>query len=155
MEYASYLDSLTQEQRDAELRQKGGKRTASGTASQDSTVPKKKAKAAGKKAAAAAAAASASSSEDSEADATAPSDDEDGDMSPPSGIQKPKSSLQMFCDSNMAKYKKKNAKMSQQELNRLMAKDFSNLPEDKKKIFEVAGKDFVDETWDYTCLSLS
>ena len=41
----------------------------------------------------------------------------------------------MFCDQNMAKYKKKHPKMSQQELNRLMAKDFSSLSDKKKKIY--------------------
>lgn len=53
-----------------------------------------------------------------------------------STIQKPKSSLQMFCDTNLEKYKKKNPKMSQQELSRLMAKTFSKLSEEKKKMYE-------------------
>ena len=62
-------------------------------------------------------------------------EDDDSDDEPKSAIQKPISSLQLFCDQNLAKYKKKNPKMTQQELKRLMAKEFSSLPEKKKKVY--------------------
>ena len=50
-------------------------------------------------------------------------------------VQKPNSPLQMFCYHNSAKYKKQHPKMSLKELNRLMAKDFSNLSDKKQKIY--------------------
>jgi HMG (high mobility group) box len=62
-------------------------------------------------------------------------EDEDSDDEPKSAIQKPISSLQLFCDQNLAKYKKQNPKMTQQELKRLMAKEFSSLSEKKKKVY--------------------
>ena len=64
-------------------------------------------------------------------------DDSDADdFEVPKKIQKPNSSLQMFCDTNSAKYAKKNPGMSKQELSRLMAKDFARLPDDKKKVYD-------------------
>ena len=65
-------------------------------------------------------------SEDSDAD----------DFEAPKKIQKPNSSLQMFCDTNSDKYAKKNPTMSKQELSRLMAKDFAKLSVDKKKVYD-------------------
>merc|ERR1712071_668392 len=52
-------------------------------------------------------------------------------------IQKPNSSLQMFCDVNFEKYKKKHANLSQFELTRLMAKAFSKLSVQNKVIYEI------------------
>ena len=73
------------------------------------------------------------------------SDDEEVNAKP--SIQKPKSSLQMFCDSNLAKYKKKHPKMTQQELSRCMAKTFSKLSEEKKKMYEnMAAKSKTEDT---------
>ena len=63
-------------------------------------------------------------------------DSDADDFEAPKKIQKPNSSLQMFCDSNSAKYAKKNPAMTKQELSRLMAKDFAKLSVDKKKVYD-------------------
>lgn len=75
------------------------------------------------------------------------SDDEEVNSAAKLSIQKPKSSLQMFCNTNQAKYQKKHPKMSQQELSRYMAKTFSKLGEEKKKMYEnMAAKSKTDDT---------
>ena len=63
------------------------------------------------------------------------SDEEDFEIPKKNSIQKPRSSLQMFCNTNMAKYSAKHPKLTKQELTRLMAKEFAKLSEDKKKIY--------------------
>ena len=63
------------------------------------------------------------------------SDEENFEVKKKPAIQKPNSSLQMFCNTNMAKYSSKNPKLTKQELTRLMAKEFAKLSEDKKKIY--------------------
>ncbi len=63
------------------------------------------------------------------------SDEDDFQIQKKPTIQKPNSSLQMFCNTNMAKYSSKHPKLTKQELTRLMAKEFAKLSEDKKKIY--------------------
>jgi len=131
MEYASYLESLQPEQREAELmssQPKGVKRGASPKKAKQGEDKKIKLESDGT-------VALAMDSDSDDDDDSSDEDDGDGDKGK-SAIQKPKSSLQMFCDTNLAKYRKKNPKMSQQELSRLMAKTYSKLSEDKKKMYE-------------------
>merc|ERR1712071_276502 len=130
-EYASYLESLQPEQREAELmssQPKGVKRGASPKKAKQGEDKKIKLESDGT-------VALAMDSDSDDDDDSSDEDDGDGDKGK-SAIQKPKSSLQMFCDTNLAKYRKKNPKMSQQELSRLMAKTYSKLSEDKKKMYE-------------------
>jgi len=141
LEYATYLESLAPEQREAEMRnsvQKTTKRPAN--ASTDAPKAKKTKKVQKSKievAAPVAAPAHSSSDEEEEEDDEdeEEEEEEDSDVEAKPVIQKPVSSLQMFCDQNLPKYKKQHPKMSQQELNRLMAKEFSNLTEKKKKVY--------------------
>lgn len=63
------------------------------------------------------------------------SDEDDFEVPQKPAIQKPNSSLQMFCNTNMAKYSSKHPKLTKQELTRLMAKEFAKLSEEKKKIY--------------------
>jgi len=130
LEYASYLESLLPEQREAELRssQKARKRPTAAGATSEPKKKKAKAQPEAIKSKEVVAAASGDSSDENE-------EEEDSDEEPKSAIQKPISSLQLFCDQNLTKYKKQNPKMTQQELKRLMAKDFSSLTEKKKKVY--------------------
>ena len=75
------------------------------------------------------------SSSEMESDEDLASDEEDSEIPPKTTIQKPNSSLQMFCNSNIDKYSSKHPKLTKQELTRLMAKEFAKLSEEKKKIY--------------------
>lgn len=46
----------------------------------------------------------------------------------------------MFCDKNLAKYSAKHPGLSQQELSRLMAKEFAKLSPEKKKLYDNMAK---------------
>lgn len=75
------------------------------------------------------------SSSEMESDEDLASDEEDSEIPPKTTIQKPNSSLQMFCNSNIDKYSSKHPKLTKQELTRLMAKEFAKLSEEKKKVY--------------------
>jgi len=140
MEYASYLESLQPEQRVLELKNSqpkalGAKRSPAKTKQSE----EKKIKLDDEQVVQALnfnADEDEVDEDDDSSDAEDNSADKDVHEEAKSTIQKPKSSLQMFCDTNLEKYKKKNPKMSQQELSRHMAKTFSKLSEDKKKMYE-------------------
>lgn len=144
MEYASYLESLQPEQRVLELKNSqpkalGAKRSPSKAKQSE----EKKIKLDDEQVVQALNFNADNEDEVDEDDDSSDADDNEGagveknvHEGAKSTIQKPKSSLQMFCDTNLEKYKKKNPKMSQQELSRLMAKTFSKLSEDKKKMYE-------------------
>ena len=74
-------------------------------------------------------------SSDASSDEDIESDEDDFQVASKPAIQKPNSSLQMFCNSNMEKYTSKYPKLSKQELTRLMAKEFAKLSEENKKIY--------------------
>ncbi len=146
MKYASYLETLTEEQRNAELISsvtKGVKRTVGKKDEQVRTTPPYVVailnfvilycQAAGKKLKVNSKV-DTSSPESSSVEDVA-SDEEDFQIPKKPTIQKPNSSLQMFCNTNMTKYSSKHPKLSKQELTRLMAKEFAKLSEDKKKIY--------------------
>ena len=68
-------------------------------------------------------------------------DDSDLEKEQPKKIQKPQNSLQTYLDMNLAKFKKKFPQMTDQEVKRQMAKDFSKLsPEAKKQYDSMAQK---------------
>lgn len=73
---------------------------------------------------------------DAESDGEVGSDEDDFELPPKAAIQKPNSSLQMFCDTNMEKYTTKHPKLTKQELTRLMAKEFAKLSEEKKNLWK-------------------
>jgi len=119
MDYSAYVEKLSPDSRAAFLAKGGGVKR-----------PAAKSEATGKKMKKGEAAAVVDVDSGSEV-----ASDED-DFESPKKIQKPNSSLQMFCDSNVKNYEKKNPKLSKQELTRLMAKDFAKLGEDKKKVYD-------------------
>ncbi|XP_046457776.1 nucleolar transcription factor 1-like isoform X2 [Daphnia pulex] len=128
MKYASYLETLTPEQRNAELLSSVGKnlkRMAAKKAEDGQPVGKKP------KIGTAVDVGSSSEVESEDVD----SDEKDLEIPPKATIQKPNSSLQMFCNSNMDKYSSKHPKLTKQELTRLMAKEFAKLSKEKKKIY--------------------
>lgn len=128
MEYATYLESLQPEQREAELirtHAKGAKRanTQPNTKNQPEEKKPKTEK--------------DSNSENLESDSDKEFQKPKKTIKKTIQIQKPNSSLQMFCDVNFEKYKKKHANLSQFELTRLMAKAFSKLSVQNKVIYEI------------------
>ncbi|XP_046643236.1 nucleolar transcription factor 1-like isoform X2 [Daphnia pulicaria] len=128
MKYASYLETLTPEQRNAELLSSVGKnlkRMAAKKAEDGQPVGKKP------KIGTAVDVGSSSEVESEDVD----SDEKDLEIPPKTTIRKPNSSLQMFCNSNMDKYSSKHPKLTKQELARLMAKEFAKLSKEKKKIY--------------------
>merc|ERR1712136_512482 len=140
MEYASYLESLQPEQRVLELKNSQPKALgAKRSPSKPKQSEEKKIKLDDDQVVQALNFNTENEDEVDEEDSSDAEDsgaDKETNEGVKSTIQKPKSSLQMFCDTNLEKYKKKNPKMSQQELSRLMAKTFSKLSEEKKKMYE-------------------
>uniref|UniRef100_A0A0P4XPX6 Nucleolar transcription factor 1 upstream-binding factor 1 ubf-1 autoantigen nor-90 n=1 Tax=Daphnia magna TaxID=35525 RepID=A0A0P4XPX6_9CRUS len=127
MKYASYLETLTPEQRNAELISsvsKNMKRVAGKKGEEEPTDKKIKISLP-----------HGLELSDAESDGEVGSDEDDFELPPKAAIQKPNSSLQMFCDTNMEKYTTKHPKLTKQELTRLMAKEFAKLSEEKKKIY--------------------
>lgn len=125
MKYASYLETLTPEQRNAELISsvsKNMKRVAGKKGEEEPTDKKIKISLP-----------HGLELSDAESDGEVGSDEDDFELPPKAAIQKPNSSLQMFCDTNMEKYTTKHPKLTKQELTRLMAKEFAKLSEEKKK----------------------
>ncbi|XP_046440681.1 nucleolar transcription factor 1-like isoform X1 [Daphnia pulex] len=129
MKYASYLETLTPEQRNAELLSSVGKnlKRMAAKKTEDGQPAGKKPKIG--------TAADVGSSSEVESEEDVDSDEEDLEIPPKTTIQKPNSSLQMFCNSNMDKYSSKHPKLTKQELTRLMAKEFAKLSEEKKKVY--------------------
>lgn len=74
-------------------------------------------------------------SSDMSSDDEVASDEDDFEVPQKPAIQKPNSSLQMFCNTNMTKYSLKHPKLTKQELTRLLAKEFAKLSEEKKKVY--------------------
>jgi len=126
MKYASYLESLEPLQRAAELVKTNAK-----TAKRSNNQPKQKDQPEEKK-----------SKLDSNSSENGESDNSEKDFQQPKpskakSIQKPNSSLQMFCDANMDKYKKKHSGLIPMELARYLAKAFSKLSSEEKQVYEI------------------
>ncbi|KAI9557323.1 hypothetical protein GHT06_017151 [Daphnia sinensis] len=133
MKYAAYLETLTPEQRNAELLSSVSnqmKRIAGKKAEEEPEDKKIKISLPP-----GLGLSDAESDGDGDGDGDVVSDEDDFELPPKTAIQKPNSSLQMFCDTNMEKYTTKHPKLTKQELTRLMAKEFAKLSEEKKKIY--------------------